>query len=144
MISSGALRTFARRAASSTTARRFASSGAGAGGAESQSAAQQTAAYITAGALVVSMTCVSQAGKKVRTTCMRPLDMCVYFGGVYDMYLSAAHAMLETERHVQRAIHSERHAFCTWELLAGLLDTITFHELPPSLLSTLNLIILPD
>lgn len=68
MISSGALRTFARRAASSTTARRFASSGAGAGagGAESQSAAQQTAAYITAGALVVSMTCVSQAGKKVR------------------------------------------------------------------------------
>ena len=98
MISSGALRTFARRAASSTTARRFASSGAGAGagGAESQSAAQQTAAYITAGALVVSMTCVSQAGKKVRTTCMRSLDMCVYFGGVYDMYLSAAHVMLET------------------------------------------------
>ena len=71
MISSGALRTFARRAASSTTARRFASSGAGAGaGAESQSAAQQTAAYITAGALAVSMACVSQAGEKVRTTCM--------------------------------------------------------------------------
>jgi len=68
MISSGALRTFARRAASSTTVRRFASSGAGAGaaGAESQSA-QQTAAYITAGALAVSMACVSQAGKKVRT-----------------------------------------------------------------------------
>ena len=67
MLSSNALRTFARRAASSTTARRFASSGAGAAGAgaETQSA-QQTAAYITAGALVVSMACVSQAGQKVR------------------------------------------------------------------------------
>ena len=67
MLSSNALRTFARRAASSNTARRFASSGAGAAGAgaETQSA-QQTAAYITAGALVVSMACVSQAGQKVR------------------------------------------------------------------------------
>ena len=66
MLSSNALRTFARRAASSNTARRFASSGAGAGaaGAETQSA-QQTAAYITAGAFVVSMACVSQAGQKV-------------------------------------------------------------------------------
>eukprot|EP00563_Minutocellus_polymorphus_P016549 CAMPEP_0181058850 /NCGR_PEP_ID=MMETSP1070-20121207/21056_1 /TAXON_ID=265543 /ORGANISM="Minutocellus polymorphus, Strain NH13" /LENGTH=335 /DNA_ID=CAMNT_0023138463 /DNA_START=17 /DNA_END=1024 /DNA_ORIENTATION=- len=73
MISSNALRTFARRAASSTTARRFASSGAGAGaaGAESQSA-QQTAAYITAGALVVSMACVSQAGKKSAQTLSLP------------------------------------------------------------------------
>ena len=53
--------------------------GAAGAGAETQSA-QQTAAYITAGALVVSMACVSQAGQKVRGW----IDIYQYIGRWFD------------------------------------------------------------
>jgi hypothetical protein len=94
LSSSSAFRTFARRVASSNSARRFASSGASAGGAASAAetqSAQQTAAYITAGAFVVSMACVSQAGQKVRDTMADIIYMCVL--GYMQIHAHHAHAL---------------------------------------------------
>ena len=56
--------------------------------------------------------------------------MGVYFGGVYDMYLSAAHVMLETReaRYNARFIQKDTHFVL---IACGVLDTTrtTFHEL---------------
>jgi len=101
LSSSSAFRTFARRVASSNSARRFASSGASAGGAASAAetqSAQQTAAYITAGAFVVSMACVSQAGQKVRDAMADIICVCVCWDTCKYMHIMHIHLYCELGR----------------------------------------------